>query len=550
VAKNKKNSPPRPGPVSSEGIAPRDYTWGLIILIILAAMALRVHLLDIPLERDEGEYAYAGQLILQGFLPYTHVYAAKFPGIYGAYGLVLAIFGQTIGGIHLGLLFVNLATIIFLFLLGRQLIDTTTGVVAAASFAVLSVGQGVQGVFANTEHFVILPAVAGMFIFLRDADSRRALPLFLSGLLFGLAYLMKQPGAAFIAFAFTYLVYRGWRTQPAGLRHVIAEILVLLAGAGLPLALTCLLFLASGVFNKFWFWTFTYAWEYTSMVPLTEAWQPFIDSMRPIVSSALLLWGLAGWGLLALFIDPKAGERRFFTLTLLIFSFLAVIPGFFFRPHYFILLLPAISLLIGVGISAMARQLDRVSQRAATLLPTAIILLALLHPVYQQRLYLFGVDAAMASRLTYGPNPFSESLKIAQYLQEHTSKEDSIAVIGSEPQIYFYAHRRAATGYIYTYPFMESQPYARQMQEEMIREIEASRPAYLILVNIGTSWLVRPESEMLIFDWFREYSHDFYDRVGVINILSPDHTEYLWDGVPEGYQALAPSIILYKRKPH
>jgi hypothetical protein len=550
VAKNKKNSPPRPGPVSSKAIVPRDYTWGLIILILLAAMALRVHLLDVPLERDEGEYAYAGQLILHGFLPYTQVYAAKLPGIYGAYALVLAIFGQTIAGIHLGLMVVNLATIIFLFLLGRQLIDRTTGVVAAVSFAVLSVGQGVQGVFANAEHFVILPAVAGMFIFLRAADSRRSLPLFLSGLLFGLAYLIKQPGAGFIAFAFTYLIYRGWRAQPAGLRPVIADMLVLLAGAGLPFALTCLFFLANGVFGKFWFWTFTYAREYTSMVSLTDAWRNFIHSMSPIVSSALLLWGLAGWGLLALFIDLKAGERRFFTVTLLIFSFLAVIPGFFFRPHYFILLLPAISLLIGVSISAMARQLDRVSQRAATILPTAIILLALLHPVYQERLFLFGVDAAMASRLTYGPNPFPESLKIAQYLQERTSKEDTLAVIGSEPQIYFYAHRRAATGYIYTYPLMESQPYARRMQEEMVREIEASRPAYLILVNIETSWLVRPESEKLIIEWFRKYSRDFYDRVGVINIISPDRTDYHWDGVPEGYQAMGPSVYLYKRKSH
>ena len=88
----------------------------------------------------------------------------------------------------------------------------------------------------------------------------------------------------------------------------------------------------------------------------------------------------------------------------------------------------------------------------------------------------------MASRLTYGTNPFPESLKIAQYLKEHTSSEDSIAVLGSEPQIYFYAHRHTATGYIYMYPLMEPQPYALRMQEEMIREIEASRPAYLVFV--------------------------------------------------------------------
>ncbi len=161
---NKKETTPRQraGPVSPRGLVKLDYTWGLVIFILLGAIALRVHLLNVPLERDEGEYAYTGQMILQGFLPYAKVYSMKLPGIYGAYALMMAILGQTLTGIHLGLLLVNLATIILIYLLGKQLVDRTTGVVAAASFAVLSVGESVQGVFANAEHFVILPAVAGM----------------------------------------------------------------------------------------------------------------------------------------------------------------------------------------------------------------------------------------------------------------------------------------------------------------------------------------------------------------------------------------------------
>lgn len=536
----------RPDPVSPKGFVARNYTWALIILILLVAVALRVHLLDVPLERDEGEYAYAGQLILQGFLPYTKVYNMKMPGIYGAYALMMAIFGQTLTGIHLGLMMLNLATIIFLFLLGKQLLDRTTGVIAAVSFAVLSVGQSVQGVFANAEHFVILPAVAGMFILLRATDSRRPLPLFLSGLLFGLAFLMKQHGAAYIAFASAYLMYQGRRTQPASLRTVLTNILVFLAGAALPFALTCLFFLASGVFDKFWFWIFTYAREYVSQGSPAVGWVIFIHNLRLIVSSAPLLWVLAGWGVLAFFIDEKARARLFFIETLVIFSFLAIVPGYYFRPHYFVLLLPAISLLIGVGISAMGRLLARVSQSTAKIIPVAIILLSLLYSVYQQRLFLFGVDPAMASRLTYGANPFSESPKIAQYLKERTSSEDTIAVVGSEPEIYFYAHRHAATGYIYTYPLMEPQPYAKRMQEEMIREIEASRPAYLVFADIRSSWLVRPESVRLIFDWFRKYSREFYDCVGVFDIIPLKHTQYQWGGVLEG----PPSIQVYKRKPY
>lgn len=526
----------------------RDYTWGLIILILLAAVALRVHLLDVPLERDEGEYAYVGQLILQGVPPYTKVYAMKMPGIYGAYALLLAIFGQTLTGVHLGLLLLNLATIIGIFLLGKQLLDRTTGIVAAASFAVLSVGQGVQGVFANAESFVILPAVAGMVVLLRATDFRRLSPLLVSGILFGLAFLMKQHGAAFIAFAVLYLIYQGRRTRPVSLKPRLANILLVLAGAALPFILTCLFFLASGIFDKFWFWTFTYAKEYISLVSPAQGWLIFLRNLGLVIASAPFLWGLAGLGLLALVIDQRARDRLFFVETLVIFSFLAIIPGLYFRPHYFVLLLPAISLLIGIGISAMGRLLAGLSLTAAKIIPVAVILFALLSSVYHQRLFLFEVDPATASRLTYGANPFPESLKIAQYLKERTSKEDTVGVVGSEPQIYFYADRRGATGYIYTYPLMEPHPYAEAMQAEMIREIEASRPAYLVLVNVKTSWLARPDSPQLIFDWFRKYSREFYDCVGVIDLVSSDHTEYRWNEACRGYQPGSSYLCVYKKK--
>ena len=51
-----------------------------------------------PLERDEGEYAYAGQLILQGIPPYELAWNMKFPGVYVAYAALMSVFGQIAGG--------------------------------------------------------------------------------------------------------------------------------------------------------------------------------------------------------------------------------------------------------------------------------------------------------------------------------------------------------------------------------------------------------------------------------------------------------------------
>src|ERR1041385_4424165 len=131
----------------------------LAVIIFVLVITIRIRLLAIPLERDEGEYAYAGQLMLQGIPPYKLAYNMKFPGTYAAYALVMAMFGQTIAGIHVGLLIVNAATILLIFLVGRQLINVTAGAAAATTYAVVSVSPSVLGLAAHASHFVMMPVL-------------------------------------------------------------------------------------------------------------------------------------------------------------------------------------------------------------------------------------------------------------------------------------------------------------------------------------------------------------------------------------------------------
>ena len=162
--------------------------------------AIRVHRLNIPLERDEGEYAYAGQLILQGIGPYAQVYNMKMPGVYAVYALILAAFGETAQAVHLGLLLVNAAAILLVFALARRLFDPVAALVAAAAFALLTLGQQVQGLYANAEHFVILCALGGIVLLHRNTDGRKWLSVLGGALLLGLGFLMKQHGACFCRF--------------------------------------------------------------------------------------------------------------------------------------------------------------------------------------------------------------------------------------------------------------------------------------------------------------------------------------------------------------
>ncbi|MGD9020302.1 MAG: glycosyltransferase family 39 protein [Lysobacterales bacterium] len=520
-------------------------SWLLLALVILAAAAVRFHLLDVPLERDEGEYAYAGQLLLQGIAPYAQVYNMKMPGIYATYALVMSMFGETHVGIHLGLLLVNAATTLLLFLLVRRLFDGFTAVAAAACFAFLSLGQPVQGIFANAEHFVLLPAIGGILLLARGIESGRCPTLFIAALLLGLAFLMKQHAVFFIAFGGLYLLLEESRKQPFSWRRVTVKGLLYLAGVTLPFLLTCLLLYRAGVFDKFWFWTFDYAREYVSSMPWSTGMRNLALHSQEIIGSSLLMWLVAILGL-ASFTWRRRGWL--FVLLFAVSSFLAVTPGLYFRSHYFVLLLPAVALLFGVGATALRELLKKLStQKAAQAIPVVLVLLTLAHGAWQQRDFLFRMEPDEILRSTYDLNPFPESPEIARYLQENTDEGDRIAVVGSEPQIYFYANRRSATGHIYTYPMMQDHPHALPMQREMIDEIERARPSHLVFANVPTSWLMTKRSEKLIFEWVAEYTRKHYEKVGVVDI-GHNGTNYVWGEDARRYRVQSSaSLSVFRR---
>jgi hypothetical protein len=441
---------------------------------------------------------------------------------------------------------VNLATIALIFFLGHRLFNSTAGVVAATTYAVLSMNRSVLGLAAHATHFVMLPVLGGTLLLLNEPDRRTFGRLFASGLLFGIGLLMKQPALFFILFGAGFLFCNEIRRHST-LKRIALCVSIFGAGAIIPFAITCLILWRVGVFEKFWFWTINYARQYATLVPLSAAPQIFSVMAGDVIRSGWALWMLAGLGLVAGLWNKPTRRGTVFLLGFLPFSILALSAGFYFREHYFIFIIPAVSLLVCPAISALS-DLAASGSNVVRFAPLLLFCAALTQPIFAGRKLYFAGSPSEASRISYGSNPFPESVRIADYVREHTTPEDTIAVLGSEPQIYFYSHRHSATGYIYTYALMEPQEYARQMQEEMIHEIELARPRYLVSVAIDVSWFRRSESEQLIFNWANDYVSQHYDVVGLVNILSANRTDYYFDQLPKLTPELGNYIVIYERK--
>jgi hypothetical protein len=513
----------------------------LLACTLAIVLFVRLRLLDFPLERDEGEYAYAGQLILDGLPPYKLAYNMKMPGIYLAYAGVMAIFGQTPAGIHLGLLVVHLASLVLFFLLAKRLFGLSGAALATSANALLTLSPVFYGLAAHATHFVVLPALLGIWMLFRFEKSRRWSDCLASGVPFGVAFLMKQPGLFFGLFGGLYLTWLCFReySSPIASRVPIRRAFTVAlrlgsfsVGCVLPFLAVCAWLKIAGVFPQFWFWTISYAREYATIFTPAQGWPYLRGMLESMFSTATLLCVAAALGLALLCTVRMELDRRVFLAGFCVFSLLAVCPGYYFRPHYFILFLPAVALLIGLAVEWGETWFEPTPWlRHLPLICGGLAGVASLLPYHE---ILFTLSPAEACRAVYPERPFLESLVIARHIEQNTKPNDRIAVIGSEPEIYFYAHRLSSTGYIYMYPLMEPQPFAKQMQADMVREIEQNPPSYLVFVSVRNSLSSVPthywesEPRHLLFDWVGGYVAKDMQLVGLIQLTGPQTTDTVW----------------------
>ena len=94
--------------------------------------------------------------------------------------------------------------------------------------------------------------------------------------------------------------------------------------------------------------------------------------------------------------------------------------------------------------------------------------------------------------------------------------------------IFFYANRRSATGYIYVYPLVENQDLAQQMQREMISEVTKAKPKFVVFVDVVYSWLRHPNSPNDLIQWWESYRSRYYHVVGLIDVLPEPTTTGVW----------------------
>jgi hypothetical protein len=510
-------APPIPSTYSTT-----PFTWIGIVLLVIALIA-RLRLLDIPFERDEGVFAYIGRAIWGSGHLYTDLYDNKLPGLYLAYGLFAHVFGVQPTGIHLGALLWQLATLTVFFLWLREILGRDRALASTGLFALYAASGEVLGFAAHATQLCALPAFAGLWALWRGTQQGRtpqAVWIILAGLGAGLAIWIKQQALFYAVFGGLYLIWwffgRG-KTESVGRAIGLGFLYAL--GVILPVGLSAAWFASQGHWDNFWFWTVAISTGENFKTQAPGAGFFFNFYFPKVIAHWWWVWFSAVFGLM-LMLRQKQGPDQRALAWLLPLSLWGVSMGGAFYPHYFVLSLPWLAVCAVVWLENLVHKYG-----TSGWLTVALVIA---WPVLAHRGYWFSENHRTILRRAYDNNPFQEMAAIGAELKKRSAPTDSIAVIGSEPELFLYADRPSALSHLFFQGVV--QPHARRMQfqKQTREELWGRRPRFVVLPGAQYEHL---KDDPLVQEIVARLQKE-YHTICVVDIAE-EQSKIIWDPPPE-----------------
>lgn len=518
----------RPAPI---GKTPWIVAWLPAIVGTLTGLPTLIY----PFGRDQGNYATAGWVLLEGGVPYRDVFVFKPPATVWVHTLSQVLFGVNITSIRLLDLGWTAASAAVVGLLAYRLLGRKDVALGAGLVWPLLYWQVDYWNVAQTDGWLNLPSALAVLLVLWGGDrlSHRfwtAMGLWVvAGICAGLAVTFKYTAASLglpLLFAVGHVaLHRGGRAWWA------------LAG----LTVGGLGFLAAT-----WVWLLGIG-----------GWEAFVQTQTDLIpayvqrtAKAQGLWG----GLTKMVTLPR---HKADVGPLLFSGFIALIPavavgvmngrrgllalgvvlawwgaglsslltqGKFFDYHYLPLLSPS-ALLVGLGLGALLGWLGGFVWRWLRWVGVGALIVGAVASSYLGVFWQEGIEVAtgqvawedylrLEGRYRYKDYNLHDQRRLVEWLRAETEPDDRVLLWGFDPAVHVWSQRRGVSRFLYNYPFRVDWGNLAY-EEELMSALRADPPAVVIVGTKDATPGVtgsRKDSYRLFreFDAFRDFVDQGY----------------------------------------
>jgi 4-amino-4-deoxy-L-arabinose transferase-like glycosyltransferase len=422
----------------------------------LLAFAARIPFWRAPLTADEGGYTEVARLWERGAHLYSGAWVDRPQGLILVFRALLETGGGSTASIRVLAALVSIAVVLATMALATRLCGRIEGAATGLLLASFGASPFIESFTLAGELLASLPAVLSLLAFVAYLRRRQLPWLILAGLLTGCAAMIKQSAFDAGLAAVLLLLVRGGR---GGVRP--AAILIL--SALVPVALGAV---TAPHFDDWWSAVVAYRAQGDSLLTGSPGHRlQLLLSSLPAAAKALALLGLLA----------AAGWRRSPLLARLWLAaaLVGVLGGGNFHPHYYLQLVPPLSLLAGIGLRRLLVRPERALVAACCAAAAATV--GLTAPLW------FASGAAQARTIWPHDPHLVDNGELAAYVRAHTGPGQRILVIWAAADIYGLADRPPAEPFLW-YRNIQALPKARGavrralIAREPVLVLEVQRP--------------------------------------------------------------------------
>lgn len=479
-------------------------TWWAWLLPVVVAILAGLPTLIYPFGRDQGNYAYAGWVVLEGGAPYADVFVFKPPMTVLVHSLSMALFGVDMLSIRIVDLGWAAATAGVIALVAQRLVGRNDVALWAGVAGSLLYWPIDYWNIAQTDGWLNLPCAGALLAVLVAGDALdrgwRGAALgawLLAGVLAAVAVLFKYT-AATVALPLLLGVLHvglrhGWRVWPA--------LVLIPIGALIPLAGTWAWLVGVGAWDAFLDVQLELVPEYVARTRKNRTvWESLerlfalthhkadvaplfyagLVALLPAVGTAV--WGgrrsLLGWGIALAWWGTALAS--------------VLGQGKFFDYHYLPFLVPSalfVGLFVGGVLGWIAAWLPAWARWVGgSAVVVGTIAITPLGGHWMDLVAVAGGSRSIESywaterQYQYRDYDIDEQRRLVEVLVDTTDPADRVFVWGFDPAINVWARRRTVSRFLYNYPFRVSWGNPAY-EEELMASLNADPPEVFVVAS-------------------------------------------------------------------
>ncbi len=481
------------------------------MLLVFVALIGSVSL-AYPFGRDQGIYAYAGKLLLEGKMNYKEVFDLKPPGIHFFFSFIQLVSGESMLNARVfDILWQFLTAVIVMIISSRLTRSIYLPILSAFLYMFL---------YYRLDYWHTLQADGALNLFfaltvllvVSSFYSHSFIKIFAAGLVFGTALLFKYTIISFLPLLLVCFLLS--KSELRSLR--IKNVIVFLAGLIFAAVSVVLLYQFTGALPELINVQFVQTPLYTSIAYETESGgYIFSQLVKLFVYSvyAPLIWLSAA----ALFLLARAKKLDF--PSLVIYAWVAaslfslIIQWKFYYYHFLVILAPlAVS-----SVYAIALLLEKLPEKRKNTARLALAFLFIAFAGYAFKPYLTSYPVLLSVvnndrtlKEAYEYNGFttdsvfmiSKTLRAVDKVEKETEITDNIFVWGFDPLVYYLSGRKCTSRFIYNFPLLWKGENS-SLKSEFMNKVNTDPPKMI---------LVAKNDPLLFISGYDEDSKKLLDR--------------------------------------